>query len=474
MITFNQTPGFDNQLIWVLQIFFDDVTLKLAYKRGITLSGSLYDSDVIALGSLNLGESSINPAMGGMSDINTLEFGFSRNSSNGYVSGFIGDFIPSTGGRYAINRLVRIGVVWLGATLESEITWINDYFYIQEMTSNKDYISFQCAELSALEKAELPYYTIQKHFDNEMSYSSSCPDNNNVAIPLLYGKFKTQTFLKYLPDTDINLAPAVLIDQDTLEYVYASHQCEAFTGSGYVYETRPLIEYREGGWLIVLPADTGIVKSYNREGVTLQSTKAEDETLTGKLYYNRGYIAGKKSDYGVIAPLNTGVGDIEIADTGTLTVKIDGSLSSNIGLPGITATDVRILPTFKDNGAADEHIAVQYYDPQTGSFSTPIITTTIGVYCDIGSDISAKNPASLPWTFDQLTQIEIVITNVTSSYSTAKSIYLESLTIVADNILVQQVAPADFAGVFGNLIRANIKASKLTGGGNLIIKDLRI
>lgn len=474
MITFNQTPGFDNELIWVLQIFFDDVTLKLAYKRSITLSSNLYDSDVIARGSLDIGETSINPAMGGMSDISTLDFSFSRKSSNEYVDGFIGDFVPSTGGRYAVNRLVRIGVVWVGATNENQITWINDYYYIQEMKSNKDYISFQCAELSALEKTELPYYTIQNTFNNVMSYSNSCPDNNNVALPILYGKFNTQTFIKYLPTADINLAPAVLIDRDTLEYVYASHQCEAFTGDGYVYASRPLVEFREGGWLIVLPAQEGIVKNYIREGITLQSTKTEDETLIGKLYYNRGYIAGKKSDYGVIAPVNTGEGSITIADLETVSVKIDGSLNSTIGLPGLSATDVRILPTFVDNGAADEHIAVNYYDPATDVTSSPVVTTTQGSYIDIGSDISGKNPATLPWTFDQLTQIEILITNVTSQLEAApKSVYLESITIEVNNIIVQQVAPAQFAGNFAAAIRANIKASRLTSG-NLIIKGIRI
>lgn len=473
-MTLNQTPGNDNQLIFVLQVFFDDVTLKLAYKQNITLSSVLYDSSVLAQGSLNIGETSINPSFGGMSDISTLSFAFTRNSSNEYLSNFKDDFIPGTSGRYAINRLVRVGIVWEGATNENQISWINDYYYIQDFNSNKDYISFDCNELSALEKAELPYYTVQKNVDDCMSYSTSCPDNNNVAIPLLYGLFNTQTFSKYYPEADINLAPAVLINRDTLEYVYASHQCEAFTGSGFVFDDRPLLEYREGGWLIINPANSAGLSEYVRESVILQSTKAEDETLIGKLCYNRGYLSGKKSDYGAIAALNTGAGFVTIADTETVSIKIDGSLNSGVGLPGVASTDVRILPTFVDNGSADEYISVQYFDPNTGAFSTPAITSTQGVYVNIGNDISAKNPAALPWTFDQLTQIEILITNITSTYETATPIYLESVTIEVNNIIVQQVAPANYSRELYNPIRAEIRAMKLANSKGMIISDLRI
>lgn len=452
MITFNQTQLTDNKLIWLIIIYFDDVTLKLAYKRSVALSGNLYDADVISMGSLSIGEKSINPRFGGLGNLGTLNFSIARNSSNTNVNNFIQDFYPATAGRYAVARVVKLGVVYEGATNENQITYIDTDYYINSFSNDKNNINFQCYEISDIEAINLPYYKVQNEFNNYISYTTKAKESLTMPLPLCYGDFSTNQALDWhWAQRLIKLAPAVMFDESRLLYSYASHNCETALYIP-VIDKNSIIFNRSGGWLVVYPAATPGANPELKSYVALTENKVAEEYISASFYLTSGYVIGSKSGITDISTVNANSDEqytdyFTLADTNVVSFKIDTPLSG-LGLPGASASDIRWtiwgnVPEAGDSVVLEVKVFNENKSGGAG-YSTPVNITFTNEgydygYYDMGDDITGKDGSQLPWTFEELNTIEIVITNVSSTYGDAKDFTFRALTLTVNNILVKAI-----------------------------------
>lgn len=242
MLTLNDTPLYDNQAIFVMKISLDVGTLYLA-SESITLSGRLYDGEVIINGSLNSAsiEKSLDIENGGtFGQIGSFEFAIARYTNNSKTNSFFDEFYPNTT-NYLTSRTVDLGIVWEGATNESEITWLKQY-YIYNVSHQFNQIDIECFEIDELESMELPYYTVQKDFDNSISYFENAPEESiGQPLPIVYGVFD-EGESDWISNSPQELAtaflPVVLVDKEKHTYSMSSNKLTTGTGNSiYKYDS---------------------------------------------------------------------------------------------------------------------------------------------------------------------------------------------------------------------------------------------
>ncbi len=123
MITLNQSPTANNQTIWVLKI--NTPTPIYLATRDLSLD-STFDGQVLNydnyLTDLSY-ESSIRES-GGTGAVTNFSFSVSRHVSNTSLDGFFNEFYPATSGVYLSSVIVQIGICWVGATADTDITWL--------------------------------------------------------------------------------------------------------------------------------------------------------------------------------------------------------------------------------------------------------------------------------------------------------------------------------------------------------------
>lgn len=227
MITLNQTALNDNQVIWVIKVtldssylYFSDTTDK------VTLSGTDFDGKVILKDSLSDITESIDILNGGgIEQVSSFSFGIARYNNYTGASNFFNDIYPEV----ISGRTVDFGVCWVGAATLGEITWLKQ-FYVYRTGYENNVINVDCEEKEELSSINLPYYKIQKDYDNGVSYYWGADKNvYGRIIPLLYG----------LPCVggagsvvDKRLIPAIWIHKQYMKYKIASHPCKAVANDG--------------------------------------------------------------------------------------------------------------------------------------------------------------------------------------------------------------------------------------------------
>src|SRR5574338_954927 len=120
MITLNQTSGDNNETIWVLKIH-TSTPIYIATKD-LSLD-STFDGQVLNRQNYlsNLTQSSTIQSSGGTGTVSSYSLSISRYVNNTSLDGFFNEFYPN-GSEYLTSKIVDIGICWVGATADKDIT----------------------------------------------------------------------------------------------------------------------------------------------------------------------------------------------------------------------------------------------------------------------------------------------------------------------------------------------------------------
>jgi len=420
MITINDTALNDNQLIFVLRITLDSSTLRYA-TTGITLSSNTYSDSVllrIDFSTLKSISKNINIYNGGgVGSLSFMEFSLSN-----YSGKYIENFYPSTSQDYLTARKVEVGFLWVGATTEAEITWLNSY-YVNGVSVETNKITCFCIELSDIETIDLPYYKVQKDFDNGVSYFTTAPkENYGKTIPILYGDFTTS--LTEQVKFNFKYCPGLLINVTKFGGIFCSHKVHT-TSSG-VVPTFDYALYRYissvDSYQIMYKADNSIINNEARHVVYLTTSvvRPASTNALGFIPIRLG-VHTKNSDildlsnvtdqdYNTYLELNGGEqialsteGYASIEELGYIAVGADNvSIAFVMSSTTTDARDYRI--TYRNEALASP--AGAYTDDST------LASATAGTYLfSLNDKTTAKKDATLPWTIDEVCSLEYILLN---------------------------------------------------------------
>lgn len=233
MITLNQTAGDDNKLIFLYYIELDSGAKRYSDKN-ITLSSNNWVSNVIARKSFVQFSKSIDVVTGGgLGSVGNSQFAIPKDNTDSLTQDFINSFYPVVGEDIITSRYISIGFVWQGATLESQITWLQT-FYIENQLSNYSLMTYPLAESSELDTIQMPPYRIQKDDNDGISYYPLIDDELvGQTIPIYYGDF-----FKYLTDSErrtgqmSGYAHTIPITRSTSQFLVCCHECYDIADTG--------------------------------------------------------------------------------------------------------------------------------------------------------------------------------------------------------------------------------------------------
>lgn len=446
MLTLNMTSGNNNQTIWVLKI--NTPTPIYLSTRDITLDAINYDGQVLNFDNYltDITQTSTIPSGGGTGAVSSFGFSISRYVGNTSLDGFFNEFYPATSGVYLSGVLVQFGIVWEGATTEAEITWlmvgrIVDYQYEQRK------LNITVFQESEITNKEVPYYSVQKDFNNDMSYYLNAPTENlGLTIPIVYGSFNVDTF-----DYDLKkLCPSILIDKRYFTFIQASHKLKTQNSPTY---TDALYKYISGldTYLVLIP-DNGSSFNYDTKSYVnlLSTSRVAGDTIKGKLFIVPKAV-GTTSDYVEIENIldRDNSTEITVTDTEEVAIRSDGEAStSDVGVLGLTSTDVQLRVTWQSDDGGNRQITLKYYNeglttPAYGSTATDTTTVTGGTYkttsFSFGISTTSKSNSNLPWTVEELCNLSYVALNSSGTGATSGDINISQVVVILSNIIVSSL-----------------------------------
>ena len=449
MTTINDTALNDNQLIFVLRITLDSETLRYA-TREITLSSNTYsDSVLLRIDFSTLQSISKNISIyngGGVGSLSSMEFSLSN-----YSGKYIENFYPTTSQDYLTARKVEVGFLWVGATTEAEITWQPGSFYINSVFIEPNKITCFCIELSDIEIMELPYYEVQKEFDNEMSYFTDAPSENvGNPIPILYGDLYTADLLgsgrAFL--TIVRYAPTICIDSPRLKFIICSHNVSQ--DSYNFEETRyELVKYIPGvESYITCWNDTyagTCVKNDFQYSIELQGTVGK---ILGSMwirlkevdrYHTAGDVDNIIDESETRGMTSTSTYET-VGDAETVSLRISGSASEYE--TGSLSQKCYIRYKYSSDAAASRDVMFRVRNEMidvpglvVSDTDTPTDTTVSTKFLQFGNSVQHKKDGTLPWTIDEVCGLTYLMDNLDATPDDNIRIY--DMAVFLDDIKVR-------------------------------------
>ncbi len=468
MITFGMTAGNDNSIIWLIEIELS--TSTLLFCSGINVSSVSLDNgsemqvylNKIQKGSLSTYSQSI-PASDAGGIGSRSGFMFVLAAYGGYD---LNDYYPATSAENVVMKPARLGFIWTGATLTSQITWLIDG-EVENYEVHPDGLYFDVTESNFLDYLTLPPFKVQKDFDDKVSYFPYAPkDSLGKAIPIVYGSFNivSFTFGKH------RLTPAVLVNPSQLIYIAACHKFN-YTYQHYDTADRAFI-YASGfdSYLMLIPS-VGVTNN-NHNGYyvkILPSTRSSSQYVKGQLVCWLK-MPGEKTDIpNIDALINEETpGDFNLVDTKQIQFLFTGDQTDELGILNTAASDITFQVTYTTSVDTERRtIELSFYNPvkSGGAGYSGTITnshsdakTNAVVSYDFGKDTTAKSDAVLPWDLKEILQLGFTIKNVSGATggSTSGDIVIVSAELVLSNINVYN---------FG--IKKTILLAGMTGGRQL-------
>lgn len=413
MLTLNDTPLNDNQARFVVKIESDTAIYLSNYLDGITLSSVLYDGVPLVKNSLQDNGKSIDISNGGgIGNIQAFQLQIARYQTNTELNEFFNDLFPATGKQYLIARPISIGFCWEGATTAGEITWFF-YGYIDEYSYNADTITLLCLEYSELENVELPYYKVQKDFDNGISYFPEAPEENiGKSIPIVYGDLSQSESL--LPYVD-KFLPVVRVGEN--KFVISSHKnYNSYVGS---VDDR-LFEYISEYDLMLGLTEYNYV---HREGITYAENTSSPLRIDGKLFIyphtmskSDSTITGELKDITTLEDISHQTTYVEIPNAKYITLKFknaDNILGQIGSFSDADPTTSAYLYLIDQGESASSTYKCDFVHPDGAHFvSLPVATQTPGT-AKGGNLISVLIGSG--FSFKRFMESSIIITNTTGS-----------------------------------------------------------
>ena len=438
MLTMNQTPGTDSTAIWIVRINLDaDGYLYFADTEDkITLSGVDFDGKVIFKDSLSEIEKLVDASLGGsIGQVGNFGFALSRYTGYTGIANFMNDLYPATSKPLLTSKTVDVGICWDGATLTSQITWLQQ-FYVEDYSFVTNRMDAFCIEYDELSGKDLPPFVIQDSFDDGISYFTNAPDESKgQPIPIVYGDF-TDVDLRY---TKYQLVPTVRIDKRDSSFLVSSHILNATNLVSALYR------YLEnaGTVMTLLGASSSLTNTRAGHRINLDSNGSliyGNLDLQPKIYTNYFNPDGDSWDYteGGTNKEYSFDGDsatyCELAPDREYAVKLGTNLSqSELGVLGGWGSNEEIELYIQYDTTDQAYPVVKYYHPTMGVNSgySPLkaepgaVTGTglsINYYIGNGEGINVtwssdpkKHEDGVPWTIDELQVLQFHIQNKATS-----------------------------------------------------------
>ena len=450
--------GEDNEIVWLVRITDGTNTYRLA-TEAITLSTNAYDGDALSINSsrfsFNEFGKRINIVEGGtVGEISSVTFSFKRNASNSLLADFFNEFYPATSGKNLIAQKVEVGIIWRGSTDEDEVTWlyaygVNNYSYDQ---SN---INLTCSEFAEFENIMLPFYEVQKDYDNGISYTKAVEDDAyGQPIPIVYGSLATTTF----GEGSAILAPTVLFDKTKATVKIASHECKETVKGNYTAPGNYYIIFKSIGegsaYLQIYTTDGSEVNDFSGCSTTLQNTA---QIILGYARIPFTGLGGLSDVDDVIDATdgdNATYTDLDCDGTGDfrMSLKINGNISSSdVGvLSRANDNDINAIWLLSTAGGATRNIRMYFYNSDNspdniGMQSATTIASATAIEksgsgfarTEIGKTgypVPVGAGIILPYTIEELVNYEYVLEN--ENTTPGEKVRVHGGYLLLQNILV--------------------------------------
>lgn len=438
----------------IIYLASQDITLDNTYD-GQVLNKDNYLSDITSPSSIIGG--------GGTGSVTSFSFSISRYVSNSNFNSFFNELYPATDAGFLVSRIVDFGICWEGATTDTEITWllrgrVIDYNYEQRK------LNFTAFQESELTNKEVPYYVLQKDNDNGVSYYEYAPDENyGLVLPVIYGSFNVDTF-----DYDLKkVAPSICVDKRYFTFIQAVHKL--YTQNSPTY-TNALYKYIEGldTYMVLIPDNGSSTNSNTLATINLLSTsRVAGELIKGKLFIVPKSI-GYTSDYNTIQSIldRDNSTYVTVADTNELSVRTEGEASTgDVGVLGQSSSDCQIFVSWQSNNGGNRQITLKYWNqgiatPAYGGSTSSTTTQTGGTWVtathNFGTSTTSKNDANLPWTIEEICNLDFVAANTSGTGATSGDLNIRQFVIILSNIIVSSL-----------LKKKNPNVAALSAGGEI-------
>ena len=398
--------------------------------QDLTLDNT-YDGQVLELNDRlsNIDEFMDVQSSGSIGGVSSYTFTAARYTSNTKFDGFFEEFYPAFDGGTLISRDCEIGVVWNTASTDTEITWlmrgrIVDYRYEPRK------LIITILQSTEIDTRPVPFYTVQKDFDNEVSYFIKAPDENyGLTIPIVYGARSTWLPLVW----DFKLSPCVLVDKEKMTFMICSHKVSATSTGTTGTHSKTLtgsnvFKYIDGldtYMACYKPSGNGSANSNTdiRSTISMFDSISAGNNLLGWIE-TRLTTPSSYSDVVQENMLNLDTTDfVEIDSSEVVAAKLAGSVStSDAGYLSLAAADVSIGFLTRSNEtspAGDRLYEVGFNNltlstPPNLSITNDTFTggiTAANLEHEFGANSTNKKEASFPWTIEEVTNLDFFIEN---------------------------------------------------------------
>lgn len=460
MLTLNQTPGYDNQVIWFYKCYLNNGNIIYLTDNDIQVSysstgGNTYDGNSLQQNS-NVIDKFFDFTNGGdIGTIANITLSITKNSNNALLNDFHNEFYPNTT-NYLINTRWEIGIGWDNMPNESRITWLYE-FYTHDIVFNYDKIDLELYSYDFY-NLELPKYIAQKENDKlNYYYENLDEDNVGLPLPLLYGNMAI--YFEYNNNSIIEnyypkqLAYTICVDKKLSTYLYATHKCKetiadiTFLNAAGNPKNVALFNYIDSAkaYLEMTPTE-GIV--VNNHGNSYIQMTTDDDTIDQFIYGSiliNNFRKGSVSDYVNINlfseyyRLGNKFLEIEYNKQASAIIN-DGINNNDIGLLSSVNNSHILLRVFAESGdGTNVTMRVLRYNNNLQAYSTDYNDFIVSGYdsfdFEFATQNSAKNNSDLPYTMDDFSCTEFVIKNLTTN----KILKVRTIQLIMENILISEI-----------------------------------
>jgi hypothetical protein len=319
----------DNELIYFIEIYFDDFVYRLS-KKDYVLNNGQYEFKGNLKEDFNLTlTTDIESFSNLIANQNEFVIKIARYTDNGYLSGYFNSLYPTPNKTKWLNRKVRIGIGWEGIYAYAMITWIYEGWI-----TNYEY---DYAELTFTIGNQIVDISIPNELITKEEFPNAPEQSIGRPKPIVFGEFNKCFLFSGTNDIAENyidyflLAPAILVDKLNGTFFVCQHKNNLDYDNLFVYYGNSKINgYR---WLVYYDLNTnasiGIINRLFENG--LGETNDENNYLLQLLIPNaendlRIYFKYRPTKVGKFVAYNYAGSSIElIKRTSWLETQIFGN-----------------------------------------------------------------------------------------------------------------------------------------------------
>ena len=385
---------------------------------------------------------------GSIGGVSAYHFTISRYSSNTKFDGFHEEFTPAFDGGNLSSMECQVGLVWNTASTDTEITWLMMGRVIDYQHGTKMVIA--CLQSTEIDSRPLPYYTVQKDFDNEVSYFTNASDDSyGLILPLVYGDFTIALdSAQTVPPGDLRqlMFPLTLVDKYKLQYIAGTHKfnTEVLSLAG-----RSLnFKYLSGiSSYLKLGCDNG---SSTNNDIRLimahfDTLDSSDNVVTATLLIAPTLPGTNNdiSDYNSLVNL-VGSDELTITATNEVALMIDGN---EAGIGQISrqagAVQIHVNQTSSVTADASDDTIITYFNSEfnsgVGGYGDETGTAQFGWNTGDGSkeqvqdmttDFTGRDVNDVAWTWDEIFNLQFIVRSLATYTNKYTGMWIEITHIV--------------------------------------------